>query len=133
MRGIKGKVVLIGETNPDAGADMARRSRNHSAERADGGGHTRIRSAQHPPMVLNGPHPHHVQVLPGRAGIAIPPVIGDIDQHLRSLLYELPHLIAEDRLITDKGAVGMAASRKDGSLLSGIKGAYLVEQVLRKE
>ena len=59
-------------------------------------------------MVLDGAHADHVEVLPGGSGIAIPAVVGDVDEDFGSILYEAPDFVAKDGFIADKGGVGVA-------------------------
>ncbi len=75
---------------------MARCALHHASVRINGRRHPRVRIAQQPAVILDRPHPRHVQVLPGSAGVAIPAVVGDIHEYLRSILHEFPHLIGKD-------------------------------------
>ena len=67
-------------------------------------------------MVLHGPHARHLQVLPGRAGLAIPQIVRDIDEHLGAVGGELAHLAGKDRFITDEDARAGAVQVKDLAL-----------------
>ncbi len=64
--------------------------------------------AQQPAAVLDGPHARHVEVLPGGAGVAVPAVVADVDEHLRAQLRKLAHLIGEDGFVADEDAVASA-------------------------
>ena len=68
-----------------------------------------------------------------RAGVAVPSVVGDVDEHFGSLLGVLAHLVGEDGLVTDEGAVGVTAGGEDGAMSARIKRAYFVEKAPRKE
>ena len=41
----------------------------------------------------------------------------------------MAHLVAEDGLVADEGAVGVAACVEDSALLAGFEGADLVEEI----
>src|SRR5579871_1719700 len=84
-------------------------------------------------MVFDSTHPHHIKVLPGCARVAIPSIIGDIDQHLGPHLRKLAHLIGKDGLVADESSIGMAIGGEDGTLLAGIEEANLGEETLGEE
>src|SRR5437588_6382823 len=72
-------------------------------------------------MVLHGPHARHLQVLPGRAGLAIPEIIGDIDEHLSAVGGELAYFTGKDRFIADENAIASAVQVEDLALRSRSK------------
>src|SRR6185437_14655763 len=88
---------------------------------------------KNPAMVFDGAHADHVEVLPGRAGVAVPAVVGDVDENFGSLLGVLANLIGKDGLVADKGAVSMAAGGEDSAMNAWIEGAYFVEKTLGEE
>ena len=61
---------------------MARKARNDSAIRIDGGGEAGVGIAQQPAIVFDGTHAGLVQVLGPCAGVAVPAVVGNIDEDL---------------------------------------------------
>ena len=79
----------------------------HPSVGIDGRGHAVVGIAQQPAPVLDGPHARHVQVLPGGAGVAVPPVIGDVHQDLGPVGGKVAHFIREHRLVADKHAVAV--------------------------
>lgn len=133
MCSVKGDVVLISKACMKRGADVAWRRRSNLAiginDRSDAG----VRCTKNPAMVLDSPHADHVEMLPGSAGIAIPAIVGDVDEHLRSLLNILANLVGKDGFITDESPIGMAVRGEDDTVSAGIEGAYFVEQTLCKE
>ena len=107
--GVEGDVALVAEGDVEAGAAMARSGHGDVAAWVDGGGDAGVGGAQDPAMVFDGAHAHHIQVLPGCAGVSIPAVVGNIDENVRAQIFELTNLISEDGFVADEGAVGMAA------------------------
>ena len=95
---------------------MAGNALPHAAIGIDDRGDAVVGVAQNPAAVFDGPHARHVQVLPGRAGVAVPAVVADVDQHLGAQLRELAHLVGKDRLVADEDAVAMAVEAKDLAL-----------------
>ncbi len=133
VRGVEGEVVLVGEADADAGADVARCGGGDATVGIDGCGDSGVGGTQNPAVIFDGAHADHVEVLPGGAGVAVPAVVGDVDQDFGSLLGELADLVAEDGLVADEGSVGVAAGGEDGALLAGIEEAYFVEEALCEE
>ena len=84
-------------------------------------------------MALDGAHADHVQVLPCGAGVAVPAVVGDIDEHIGSLLGEMADFVAEDRFVADEDTVGVTARREDGLVGARLEGAYFVEEIFCEE
>jgi len=84
-------------------------------------------------MVLNRPHPRHVQVLPGRAGVPIPSIIGNVDEHIRSVQREPPHLIGKDRLIANKYPERMTIRVEHVARLSPLQVHKLLRKLVREE
>jgi hypothetical protein len=60
-------------------------------------------------------------VLPGSAGVAVPTVVADVDQHLGPQPSKLPHLVGEDRLIADEDAVAVAIQPEGLALFAAAK------------
>ena len=88
MGGVEGKVVLVGEVHADAGSLVARSGGGDSAVRIDGRSHSCVGGAKNPAVVFDGAHTDHVEVLPGGAGVAVPAVVGDVDEDVGPLLGE---------------------------------------------
>ena len=63
--------------------------------------------AQQPAAILDGAHARHVQVLPGRAGVAVPSVVADVHEDFGAVARELAHLVGENSFIADEDAVAM--------------------------
>jgi len=55
-------------------------------------------------------------VLPGSAGVAVPAIVREVDQHLRAETGKLANLVGEDRLIAEEDAVAMAIEAEDLAL-----------------
>src|ERR1039457_2300746 len=89
--------------------------------------------AQKPSPVLNRSHPRHVQVLPRRTGIAVPPVIADVYKHLSAQLRELANLIRKDRLITDEYPITMSVESKHLSLLTASEPRHTASKFMCEE
>jgi hypothetical protein len=49
-------------------------------------------------------------VLPWGAGVAVPAVVADVDQHLGAQAGELAHLVGKDGLVADEDSVAMPLS-----------------------
>ncbi len=125
--------MFVVESHPKACPYMPWRGLHHTAIWIDRGGHPRIGRPQHPAMVLDGAHPHHIQVLPRGAGISVPAIVGDIHQHLCAHLRKLANLVPEDGLVADKGAVSVPSTRKDNALLTRVEQSDVLQQISRKE
>src|ERR1700757_2024263 len=80
VSGVEGDVVFVTEVDADAGALVAWCSGGDSAVGVDGRGDSGVRGAQNPPMIFDGAHADHVEVLPGCAGVAVPAIVGDVDE-----------------------------------------------------
>src|SRR5665213_3591936 len=107
---------------------MPRRAFNYLSIRIDYSCHTVIGSNQYPAIVFNGAHPGHIQVLPGSAGIAIPAIIGNINQNVRALLYKRAYCVGENRLVPYEHSVAMTVRRKYHPVFSRCHMAHLVRQ-----
>ena len=121
VAGVEGKVVLVGEVDADAGSLVARCCGRDSAVGIDGRCDSGVGGAKDPAVIFDGAHAHHVQVLPGSAGVAVPSVVGDVDEDVGPCLSEVADLVAEDGLVADEGAVGVAACVEDGALLCRVR------------
>ncbi len=84
-------------------------------------------------MIFDGTHADHVEVLPCGAGIAVPAVIGDVDEDVGPLLGEMANLIAKDRFVADEDSVGVTARGEDSLVRAGFEGAYFVEEIFCEE
>ena len=133
MSGVEGEVVLVAEVDADAGALVARCGGGDSAVGIDGGGDSGVGGAKDPAVIFDGAHADHVEVLPCGAGVAVPAVVGDVDEDVGALLGELADLVAEDGLVADEDAVGVAAGGEDGALLAGFEEPDFVEEIFAKK
>src|ERR1700678_4474334 len=133
VAGVEGEVVLVGEVNADAGALVARRSSGDSAVGIDGGGDAGIGGAKDPAMIFDSAHTNHVEVLPGSAGVAVPSVVGDVDEGFGSVLGELTDFVAEDGLVTDECAIGVATGFEDCAFPARLEEANFVEEAFCEE
>src|SRR5580698_1175394 len=112
-----GKDVTVGGVESDVAAEaelggqrvdgVAGNALADAAEGIDNRGDAVVGVAQQPAPVLDGAHAGHVQVLPGRAGVAIPAVVAQVHKDVGAELGELPHLVGKDRLIADEHSVAM--------------------------
>src|SRR5580698_10346676 len=105
---------------------MARNALTHSAVWINRGSDPIIGVAQNPAAVLDSPHPGHIQVLPGRAGIAVPAIVADIHQHFSAIARKLANLVAKDRFIADEDTVPMTSR----AISRAIPGAVIDEEGL---
>src|SRR5207302_6913614 len=112
---------------------MSRGGGGDSAVGIDGRGNSCVGGAENPAVIFDGAHANHVEVLPCGAGVAVPAVIGDVDQDIGALLGEMADFVAEDGFVADEGSVGVAACGEDGALLAGFEETYFVEETLREE
>jgi len=99
----------------------------------DGGRDAVVGVAQNPAAVFDGTHARHVQVLPGGAGVAVPSIVRDVDEHLGAELGELPHLIGKNGLVADEDAVAMAVQAEDLALVAAIEARDLAGELAGKE
>src|SRR5438105_11945711 len=83
-------------------ADVARRFVHQPSIRVNGSRNAAVGGAQHPPVVLDGAHTGHIQVLARSSAFAVPTVIGDVHQHFGSALREETDLLGKDRFVTDE-------------------------------
>ena len=86
VAGVEGEVVLVAEVDADAGSLVARGGGGDSAVGIDGGGDSGVGGAKDPAVIFDGAHANHVEVLPGGAGVAVPAVVGDVDQDIGAFL-----------------------------------------------
>src|SRR5882757_8778354 len=133
VRCVKGKVVFVAEVHADAGSLVARGGGGDSAIGIDGRGDSCVGGTKDPAVIFDGTHANHVQVLPGGAGVAVPAVVGDVDQDIGSLLRELADFVSEDGFVTDEGSVGVTACFEDGALFAGFEETYFVQKTLCEE
>src|SRR5579859_3259414 len=108
MRGIESDVVAEPELRGERVLLVARNALPYAAVGIDRRGDTVVGVAQNPAAVFDRPHAGHVQVLPRSAGVAIPSVVADVDQHFSAELREVAHLVGEDGFVADEDAVAMA-------------------------
>src|ERR1700744_492477 len=115
------------------GSQMPRQGGGDSAKGVDGCGDTRVGCAENPAVVFDGTHANHVEVLPCGAGVAVPAVVGDVDEYVGTLLGEMADLVTEDGFVADEDAVGVAAGGEDGAVRAWLEGAYFVEEIFGEE
>src|SRR5579864_8367746 len=70
----------------------------------DGGGDSGVGGAENPAIVFDGTHASLIEVLRISATIAIPAIVGDIHENLRSVIGELANFVGEDGFIADENA-----------------------------
>src|SRR5258705_10940445 len=133
VRCVKGKVVFGAEVDADAGSLVSGGGGGDSAIGIDGRGDSCVGGTKDPAVIFDGTHANHVQVLPGGAGVAVPAVVGDVDQDIGSLLGEMADLVAEDGFVAYEDSVGVAACFEDGALLAGFEETYFVQQTPGEE
>src|SRR5271170_8421459 len=110
---IEGKALFVGEVHANAGSLVARCCGGNSTEGVDGCGHSCVGGTKNPAMVFDGAHTDHIEVLPCGAGVAVPAVVGDVDQDIGPLLGEMADFVAKDRFVADEDAVDVAARSED--------------------
>src|SRR5262245_51327422 len=84
-------------------------------------------------MVLDRPHPRHLQVLEWGARVSVPGIVRDVDQHLGAVGGEQPHFIRKDRFITDEYTGSCPAQVEYFSLGAAGEFSYLAHQLARKK
>jgi len=92
------------------GALLTRHIRHYPSPGINRRRQSRIRRAQQPAIVFDGPHPSLLQVLLPCPAISIPAVIRDIHQHPGPIERKPSHFVGKNRLITDKGPDSFSAS-----------------------
>ena len=117
---------------------MARNALPHAPVRIDCRGHAVVGVAQNPAAIFDSAHTRHVQVLPRRAGVAVPSVIADVDQYLGAKLRKLAHFICKHRLIADEYAVAMARATlrtepEHFAILASIELRYFAGKLAREK
>src|SRR5579859_1059841 len=132
MAGVEGLGGNNSVGRQQAGALLARGLRHNASVRINAGGNAGIGVAQDPAIIFNSPHSRHVQVLAGSAMLAVPSVVGDVDEHLRAIDRELPDFLGENRFIADKNSYSLVAGGEDGARGSRAKIAYLTGQFIGK-
>ena len=86
------------------GSHLARHLRHDPAIGIDGSRHPRIGVAQQPAIILHCPHAGLLQMLRLGAAVAIPAVVRDVHENLRSIGHELANLIRENRLVANENS-----------------------------
>src|ERR1035438_4862906 len=130
---IESEVRLVSVASHQRSQRMPRSRQGHAAPRIDGGGDAIVGVPQYPSVIFDGSHARHIEVLPRSAGVAVPAVVGDVDQYLRPVLRKEAYLVGEDRLIADEEAESVAAGLKHLALLSALEIDELVRELLREE
>jgi hypothetical protein len=133
MGGVEGQIAFVTEASLDAGANMTRRGGSNAAIRINGGGDAGVGGAKYPAVIFDGAHADHVEVLPWCTGVAIPAVVGDIDEYLRVIFHELADLVAEDGFVTDEDTIGVAIAMEDGAVGAAVHIAGPGGKLLREE
>src|SRR5665213_2317306 len=88
----------------------------HSAIGIDDGSDAGVGGAKDPAVVFDGAHADHVEVLPGSAGVAVPAIVGDVDEDVCALQNKETHLVRKGGLVADEGAVVVAIVGEDGAV-----------------
>src|ERR1700761_4814107 len=110
VEGLIGTVAVSGGQRSER---VALHAGSEPAVRIDDRGDPGVGIAKQPAAIFNGAHSRYVERLPGRTRVAIPAIIGNIDQHFRSVFREQAYFVAENFLVADEDTKAMAASRKD--------------------
>src|SRR5450755_4028337 len=109
MGSVEGGYVGQGVGRPQDGADFARDGGHDSSVRVDGGGDAGVGVAQQPAFIFDGPHAGLLQVLGVGAAVAVPAVIGNIDEDLRAVGGELADFVGKNGFVADEHAELVAA------------------------
>src|SRR5579862_2244347 len=88
---------------------LTRNASDDSSPGIDGGRDPGVGGAEQPAVVFDGAHAGLVQVLRVGATVAVPSVIGNVDEDLRALIGELADFVGEDGFVTDENAELFAA------------------------
>src|SRR5579864_2205625 len=81
---------------------LAWNPRNHASPRVDGGGDSSVGGTEQPAVIFDGAHARLIQVLRVGAAVTVPSVVGNIYEHLRSLVGELADLVGENGFVADE-------------------------------
>src|SRR5277367_7149038 len=112
---------------------MTRSADGDSSVGIDGRGHAVVGIAQNPATIFDGTHPSHIQVLPRRACVAVPAIVGDVDEDLGSIHGELAYFIGKDRFIADEDTEGVSTCAEDLAILAAVEVVDLLSEVFREE
>src|SRR5579883_3495993 len=112
---IEGRYAGEGVRSGECGASFARQAGHHAAVGVDGGGEAGVGVAQQPPAVLDGAHAGLVQMLRPGSGIAVPAIVGDVDEDLRALCRQLADFVGEDRFVADEDAKLLGSGPERGA------------------
>ena len=107
------QIVFVAEVNADAGSLVAGGGGGDSAERIDRRSDPCVSGTKNPAVIFNGTHTNHIEVLPGGAGVAVPAIVGDVDQDIGSLLRELADENAYARHLAAHGRTHSAAEWRE--------------------
>src|ERR1035437_5420831 len=121
MRGVEGDVIAESILSRQGVRLVAWNALAHATVGVDSCRDAVVGVAKNPAAILNGAHARHVQVLPGSAGVSVPGVVADVDQHLGAEAGELADLVGKDRFITDEDSVAVTVQEKDLALLAAIE------------
>ena len=83
--------------------------------------------------VLDGAHAGHVEVLPRSAGVAVPAVVGEVDEDLCTVAGEVADFVAEDGFVTDEGAEPVTARLEHPAFMPALEIDKLMRELLCKE
>src|ERR1039457_5225249 len=109
-------------------ADFPRSSRHDPSVGVDRCRHPRIRRRQQPPLILDRAHLRLLQMLLPRAAVAVPPVIGNIQQNLCALQRPLPYFVGKNRFVADKHSHSLASSLQRHTRCAVLKLSHLFGQ-----
>src|SRR3984885_5869053 len=113
VHGVEGQVAAIPEPGSQRGERVTRHTRHKPPVGVDDGRDAGVGITQQPAAIFDRTHARHVERLPRRAGVAVPAVVRDVDQHPGALLYEQPYLIAENLFVTDEDTKAVAIGGED--------------------
>ena len=121
MRGVEGDVVAEAVLGGECVLLMAGNALADAAIGVDCRGDAVVGVAKNPAAIFDGTHARHVEMLPGRAGIAVPGVVADVDENFGAELGEVADFVGEDCFVADEDAVAMAVKAEDFSLIAAIE------------
>ena len=102
MTGVEGGYVRQGIRGGQGGAYLARHAGDDAAIGIDGSGDTGIGIAEQPASGFDGTHASLGDVLGVGAAVAVPGVVGEVDQNLGAAGGKLADFIREDGFVADK-------------------------------
>src|SRR4051812_10570831 len=104
MAGVERGDRSAGIRRDKCGSLLAGNTGSNASPGIDGRGHSSVGVTEEPAIVLNGTHTSLIQVLRICATVAIPAIIRNVHEDLRTLIGRLPDFIGENRFVADEHA-----------------------------